>query len=576
MFKSKLKLIQLMIISISFIWLDLLFGQITKDWYYEASIMASGEHYLYNKSENLCWGEAYHQNAFLDLWETSKDTAWLDEMVVRLDGQMGTLWDAPPIEVPCNREVYEDGYLGWGSTYYDPNGYYQEYMVHDGMIMVPIARFIRYVYNDSALYHKYGSKADAYLSTIESNIIAKWHANWDGDVGKSGLELENWGGWEPIPNNQYIIFGAAMVILYEISANEKYTPEEQSFPEFYLQESTAMANYFKGFMTHKQPEDAYLWGYWWTYPSAEHISYGYMEMIFVLEAFSKGIVFDTFDMERYTNTFTELMWNGSFQSPAISAYIDGTGPNEGYFSWTWTSLAEFDLLVWEIVHAYHQKNYSSRRKEGISRLALTTQLFDSYAPAAPGSPTITFTGSRYDLSWTAPVTDDEGPRLTGLAGYNVYRSEEPGGPYSKVNEDVIQTNFYPNIDSSYHYVVTAVDYHRPPNESPYSDIISSLENVRNEFIPIEYALQNYPNPFNPGTLINYTIAGNGKDHISIKIYDISGKLVRTVVDDYKNPGHYQIYWNGRNMLNEALSSGVYIAVLSAGPNISMKKMTMIK
>ena len=48
-----------MIISISFIWLDLLFGQITRDWYYEASIMASGDHYLYNKSENLCWGVVY-------------------------------------------------------------------------------------------------------------------------------------------------------------------------------------------------------------------------------------------------------------------------------------------------------------------------------------------------------------------------------------------------------------------------------------------------------------------------------------------------------------------------------------
>jgi len=270
------------------------------------------------------------------------------------------------------------------------------------------------------------------------------------------------------------------------------------------------------------------------------------------------------------------MWNGSFDNPLISAYIDGTGGNEGYFSWTWTSLCEFDFEVWEIVHAYHEVNYSSRRKEGISRLALTTQLYDIYAPAAPGSPTITFTGSQYDLSWTAPITDDGGPRLTGLAGYNVYSSVEPGGPYSKVNEDVIQKNSYTNIDSSYHYVVTAVDYHRPPNESPYSDIISSIEIVKNKFIPSKYAMQNYPNPFNPGTMINYTIAGNGKNHISIKIYDIRGKLVRTLVDDYKNAGHYQIYWNGRNSFNEILCSGIYIAVLTAGPHITMKKMTMIK
>ena len=121
-------------------------GGVTPDWYKVANSMATGTHYLYNKSENLCWGEAYSQNAILDLFEVARDTTHLTEMVKRLDGMIGVMWDVPPDDVPCNRAVYRDGFLGWGSTYYDDNKFYQEYMVHDGMIIYPVLRFIRYVY----------------------------------------------------------------------------------------------------------------------------------------------------------------------------------------------------------------------------------------------------------------------------------------------------------------------------------------------------------------------------------------------------------------------------------------------
>lgn len=575
--KSTQNITCLLNICVLLIMADFSLAQVTKDWYDVAYNMSTSSYYLYNKSENLAWGETYMQSAILDQFEASGDTTLLDEMVKRIDTMIGTMWDAPPEGVDCNRDVYEDGYLGWGSTYYDPNGYYQEYFVHDGMILVPITRFIRYVYCDSALYQKYGSKADTYLNTIEGNIIAKWYTNWEGTPGKSGLELENWGGWKPIPNNQYIILGAAMVILYDISSNKHYTPVNEDFPDFYLQESTDMANYFKGFMTHKQPEDAYLWGYWWTYPPAEYISYGYMELIFVLEAYHRGIVFDIADMNRYTNTFTELMWNGNFVNPVISGYIDGSGSNEGYFSWTWTSLCEFDFLVWKIVDSYHERYFSSRRKEGVANLALSTQLYDIYSPVAPTSVTFENDGEgNYIITWTSPEADVDGSRLTGLAGYNIYQFQSLEGPYTKINDTIIKSESYSISDMTNYYAVTALDYHRPPNESQYSDVATSVKITDNELLPENCILQNYPNPFNSNTVIHYSIAGGVGKQVTLRIFDINGKLVNTLVDENKSAGDYFIRWDGKNQYGEEVVTGIYFYRIEAGSFFSMKKMTFIK
>ena len=88
--------------------------------------------------------------------------------------------------------------------------------------------------------------------------------------------------------------------------------------------------------------------------------------------------------------------------------------------------------------------------------------------------------------------------------------------------------------------------------------------------PKEYKLeQNYPNPFNPTTSIQYQVSSISS--VSLKVYDILGSEVATLVNEEQQPGYYEVQFNGNS-----LASGLYIYRLNAGSYVSVKKMLMVK
>ncbi|MDP4116598.1 MAG: T9SS type A sorting domain-containing protein, partial [Bacteroidota bacterium] len=87
---------------------------------------------------------------------------------------------------------------------------------------------------------------------------------------------------------------------------------------------------------------------------------------------------------------------------------------------------------------------------------------------------------------------------------------------------------------------------------------------------ITYSIsQNYPNPFNPATTISYQLPKNGQ--VTIKVYDMLGREVRTLVNENKPAGNYNVSFDAGS-----LSSGVYIYRIVAGDYTAAKKMTLIK
>jgi hypothetical protein len=96
-------------------------------------------------------------------------------------------------------------------------------------------------------------------------------------------------------------------------------------------------------------------------------------------------------------------------------------------------------------------------------------------------------------------------------------------------------------------------------------------------LPKVFAMaQNYPNPFNPSTSIQYDVPagyGEGVD-VQLKIFNIRGQLVTTLVDGEKKPGSYMVHWNGMDDEGRVMGSGVYIYRLKAGSFTSVRKMVI--
>jgi hypothetical protein len=138
---------------------------------------------------------------------------------------------------------------------------------------------------------------------------------------------------------------------------------------------------------------------------------------------------------------------------------------------------------------------------------------------------------------------------------------------SKVNE------FKSKLDE-----YTAAGYISQQNALPLTatanGIIALLQGDNNPAVnstnPLSFILeQNYPNPFNPVTAIRYSIPE--ASNVTLKIYDLSGKLVSVLVDENQQPGIYNIMWNA-----SGLSSGVYLYILTSGNYKETRKLVLAK
>jgi hypothetical protein len=141
---------------------------------------------------------------------------------------------------------------------------------------------------------------------------------------------------------------------------------------------------------------------------------------------------------------------------------------------------------------------------------------------------------------------------------------------------------------SFTYGGSLISFNSKSFQSECYNITSTKEK---ELIPAVFNLeQNYPNPFNPYTVINYQLPVGGD--VTLRVYDILGNEVATLVDEYKPAGEYEVEFNTRSYSGNPLvngqnltsgvfvksghTSGVYFYQLKAGEFISTKKMLLLK
>jgi hypothetical protein len=95
-------------------------------------------------------------------------------------------------------------------------------------------------------------------------------------------------------------------------------------------------------------------------------------------------------------------------------------------------------------------------------------------------------------------------------------------------------------------------------------------------VPKAYALgQNVPNPFNPSTTVYYDVPAGG-GNVSMRVYDVSGRLVRTLVDGHQSEGSRSVTWDGTGDRGQSVASGIYFYRMSAPGFTETKKMVLLR
>ncbi len=128
---------------------------------------------------------------------------------------------------------------------------------------------------------------------------------------------------------------------------------------------------------------------------------------------------------------------------------------------------------------------------------------------------------------------------------------------------------------------------RYPPGDPFGDDFQGLnfttwstdveEEMTEGELPAQFSLSaNYPNPFNPITRIQYTVGNKKAKFVALRIYNVLGQLVRSLVNEPQEAGTYEVIWDGRDDIGNEVASGIYFYRLKAGDFAETRKMLLLK
>jgi surface protein len=194
---------------------------------------------------------------------------------------------------------------------------------------------------------------------------------------------------------------------------------------------------------------------------------------------------------------------------------------------------------------------------------------DNIAPGVPTGLMATAVDVGIDLTWDLSPDDDFQYFIlekSSDADFTDYESFE--------TIDTSFTDMEYEMNQTYFYRIVAVDH--AGNISDYSETVeAAVLSIDIDQIPQVFALhQNYPNPFNPTTQITYDLPEDAL--VNVTIYDMTGRLVKTMVNMEQNAGYKSIHWDATNHSGQSVSAGLYLYTIQAGEFRQTKKMVLLK
>jgi hypothetical protein len=325
--------------------------------------------------EDFAWHAAYGMSGFLEGYEATGDTVFLDWGVKYYDALIARMAEGP------------DGYRGWIGPFEYNDKYWCDDHVADAILFDGILDFGLAVIRDPKLQVKYGAKVRQYVELAKKDVIEKWDARgtwrddgpfgvyvaWDkyGDPG----QYKQWSVRQEcaansnltLPFNKQIDVGVVALRIWQITGEQKYKQRAEKIFGFM---KSRMQRY----------KDEYHWNYfepggqWDLAEGAEHIrhwvgvhperNYQTGEVSNILKAYNAGIVFTQEDIQGIANTNLKMMWNQDRQRPRFAnsnadllgsvtpAAFEGEHAGE-----LWGALAQVDAMARTLL--------ASRAGEGI-------------------------------------------------------------------------------------------------------------------------------------------------------------------------------------------------------------------
>ena len=258
------------------------------------------------------------------------------------------------------------------------------------------------------------------------------------------------------------------------------------------------------------------------------------------------------DLINDTYTWVSVVTGGAHGDDSyvfeVSTLMDSTADDDG--------ATEFKVIAY-----MNEGNFASDVAMGYS--------VDNLAPDAPTGLMAVIVEEGISLSWDLSSADD----------FQYFELEK------SIFEDFSSVETFTLVDTSYldvvfelnqpnYYRLSAVDH--AGNVSDHSDVIeAAILEIGDDLVPESYALhQNYPNPFNPVTTIRYDLPEDAQ--VVIRIFDIQGRIVSTLVNGQEDAGRHAVPWNATNSVGEPAAAGMYIYMIQSGRFSQVRKMLLLK
>ena len=252
----------------------------------------------------------------------------------------------------------------------------------------------------------------------------------------------------------------------------------------------------------------------------------------------------------------------------LERYLEGTWVNEDSLlaplpAPEWTLSCEFDEHFTDGEHVFQAVLHCADGSKGISGTA--TVIADRGVPVGIQGFDAEYSEGTILLLWSVANGTD-------LRGFNVYRSDRMQAGFERINTELITARYgnrYTdrNVSSgtTYRYRLGAVDADGEWMSPTVSITVPAVS-------PELY--QNVPNPFNPTTSISFAVPVRSR--VMLRVYDVRGRHVKTLLDDVVDGGLRNVVWDGTDNRNNRVGSGVYFYRLRAANTVLTRTMVLLK